>query len=289
MKTMKKSSDFTLIELLVKRSHLCCNGSEKRYSPAHGQVKLYSFTLIELLVVIAIIAILAAILLPALNSARERGRAASCISNLKQFGSAVVGYQEDYDGYNCYGEWARDKDMYHSTVPRLTFAMMLAPYLGLNNLGQSLPILKWYEQKNPQVEPLFLCASATLEDSTVEGGYHHSYIANATYCENPRSRAIFGNPNFDKPTKINLIKNPSAVIGIMDKAAKVQNTTFCVSYGSTVSAWDANGDESSLYKFSRRHSGRTNMMMMDSHVETYTFELPVKKSLERFGLKSHVN
>ncbi len=58
-----------------------------------------AFTLIELLVVIAIIAILAAILLPALNSARERGRIASCTSQLKQFGMAFNMYADAYDDY----------------------------------------------------------------------------------------------------------------------------------------------------------------------------------------------
>lgn len=75
--------------------------------------KQKNFTLIELLVVIAIIAILAALLLPALNSAREKAHDISCRNNLKQMGTAYTLYVNDTD--YCLPSFCRPKDMSRPT------------------------------------------------------------------------------------------------------------------------------------------------------------------------------
>ena len=84
-----------------------------------GRFATRGFTLIELLVVIGILAVLSALLLPSLTSAKQKGKLAGCISNLRQTGFAIHGYASDNDGLIPYGPVAppftSPSDFYPST------------------------------------------------------------------------------------------------------------------------------------------------------------------------------
>lgn len=91
-------------------------------------MKRTGFTLIELLVVIAIIAILAAILFPVFARAREKARQTSCLSNLKQLGTSMMMYVQDYD--ECYGQSLSGTAVgtvtpYHALMPYMKNAQIL--------------------------------------------------------------------------------------------------------------------------------------------------------------------
>lgn len=88
------------------------------------------FTLIELLVVIAIIAILAAMLLPALNSAREKARTISCLARLKDFGVISVIYMEEHDSYLPAYPKAEKIDLYCSYSTTSSSAWYIFSKLG---------------------------------------------------------------------------------------------------------------------------------------------------------------
>ena len=127
--------------------------------------KRKAFTLVELLVVIAIIGILVALLLPAVQAAREAARRTQCVNNLKQFGLALHNFHDIYGGI-CPGRL--------TASGHTTWHELLMPFMELENLAQELDAKLPYTQKDVNAIKtevgLFYCASRSREKRLSEPG-----------------------------------------------------------------------------------------------------------------------
>jgi len=138
-----------------------------------------AFTLIELLVVVAIIAILAAMLLPALAAAREKARRSSCIVNLKQTGTALEAYYGDYQGYvpsspHWFGA-AQDWCNPRASSPACTVPANGAGYHGT---GSPAATIDYYPNKDQSIAYTQRTPSGAVETIAIHRRYtywHHSF------------------------------------------------------------------------------------------------------------------
>ena len=194
------------------------------------------FTLIELLVVIAIIAILAAMLMPALQQARERGRTATCINNMKQVGLAIQMYQRDFDDWSMPYEFLGASTTWGTGLIRYKYLM------------PKTMICPTYDGSEDKTIPVLSLSSANEWNVSAYSPYGYNY------------RWLGGGQNTPVP-KVSSFKHSSKLLMLL---TTYNNQDFRRGYYTLNSTKPSSSSSTTGIPYGR-HLGWINLLYADGH------------------------
>ena len=231
------------------------------------------FTLIELLIVVAIIAILAGMLLPALNKAREKARGVTCSGNLKQIASAELMYASDNtEFFQFYREGAPEgKDSGKTWGELLSSGKYLVPGKS-GGVVRCTTIFQKYSRPavNDYRGPFDDDSNSWINKQTYAiSGVLSGYKASASLGSGPAIPSVY----VKKTAKLSLIKKASAKLMLTDFYIVDGNGN---THGKDLITWDGSNNpdyenpSGEVYRFPavryKIHSGQFNAAWLDGHV-----------------------
>ncbi len=239
-------------------------------SLSHGQTPVYppaqriGFTLIELLVVVSIIAVLLALLLPALAAVRGEGSAAVCMSNVRQMATAAHGYAADHGGYYPPSYYTRQEG-----GRMVSYNWDFTTWRDWSNPGSGIEVgggLLWRGREVSEIQqcPAFDGASNTPADPHTGYNYNTSYIGRD---ESRRPAGAVPPGWFPPPARLAAVSRPArtALFGDGEYAAGA-NKFMRAPWPSASDGFTHRHAGTQGY----RHRGRTTVAFADGHARGWS-------------------
>jgi len=251
------------------------------------------FTLVELLVVIGILAILAALLLPALNGVREQSRAVTCASNMRQLAVGILGYVSDHDGYfpwaggvdrNEKEDWVwggQNRDQTENKMfwgdPPDNFghhaeAGSVFEYMTGRKPLRSGSGKNGLDENHRVIYPVYRCPSSGLLGEALRVNFSMNTFIDSSRFDGSRSPS-------DRGASILQVRRPSEKILLVNEDPRTMHNASFHPRGSAYGGGSGTAFNGGLLHI--MHRGKINICFMDGHVDRFSTEQVLEMQKDR--------